>query len=744
MGLNSVSLSFSIGEFVAVTGESGSGKSTLARVLAGILPYEGGEMYVNGSPTSHYGHLEWEQYRINRVSFISQSYDILPGCSVLENVVSALILAGFEKKKALSEAEDILRQVELSEQKKRKAAKLSSGQKQRLSIARALAKPAPILIADEPTGNLDAENSEKIIRMLAAAAKERLVIMITHDYDQVEKLVSRHITVRNGVIDSDAVLRPAEGNVPHAAPGKKTFKNLSWYITGLQAASRPVWSVVMLLFFMLTAVSLFVFLGTFTVNLDDSSTRCYDDSVFADGSKDRIVAAKSDLSEMTSEELERLLEVPYVTGIERYGCLSDIQYHYREDIDYRFHYIPETDENGNPIELTDGNGNFVGLVRTELTLEDSGLFLETIPHLPQGSSFLTAGRLPENMYEVVAAGDESLLGTTFPVYIHDWKNWRVDAYILFDATVVGVTDMAGPLYFDRQLGRVLVQEYAGSQNIIAPDYTLSDDTQLRFSMSRYNSVLNGVVERLRHLTGGLDYAKAREKFREEKFYFYVCGGSGRQVVLTPDAQWHASTLDNYILTAPEVFEMIVADDFYGNVISLTISDYAYTDRVLEAIQSLGYHAVSPYRLGTTKQDETLAAERLQTLKICILAVLAIFLLQVLALRAMFGMEIGEYKLLANLGLRRRTAIESVVWQVLVFTGCGQLLAAAALSGACYMGVERIRNIVKYLPVSYILLFMLVHLAAGLLASLWVQAAVDRQVYPLDLQAADLETDDEEA
>ena len=734
MGLNSVSLSFSIGEFVAVTGESGSGKSTLAKVLAGILPYEGGEMYVNGNPTSHYGHLEWEQYRVNRVSFISQNYDILPGCSVLENVVSALILAGIEKGKAVSEAEDILKQVELSDQKKRKAAKLSSGQKQRLSIARALAKPAPILIADEPTGNLDGENSEKIIRMLAAAAKERLVIMITHDYDEVEELVSRHITVRDGVIDSDAVLRPAEGSVSHGSPEKKIFKNLSWYITGLQAASRPVWSAIMLLFFMLTAVSLFVFLGTFTVNLDDSSTRYYDDSVFADGSKDRIVVAKSDLSEMTSEELERLLEVPHVSSAERYGFLSDIQYHYRENIDYQLHYIAVTDENGNP----------TGFVRRELTLEDSDLFLETIPWLPQGSSFLTAGRLPENMYEVVAAGDESLIGTTFPVYIRDRKNWQVDAYILFDATVVGVTDMAGPLYFDRQLGRVLIEEYAGNQNIIAPDYTLSDNTRLKFSAAMYNSVFNSIVQQIRQLTGGLDYDKAEKRLHETEFHFPVYGDPDAEIVLKPDAATHISTLANYILTAPEVFEKIVADDIYGNVISLTIADYAYTDRVLEAVQSLGYHAVSPYRLGTTRQDETLAAERLQTLKICILAALAVFLLQVLALRAMFGMEIGEYKLLANLGLRRRTAIWSVVWQMLVFTGCGQLLASAVISCACYMGVERVYNIVKYLPVPYIVMFMLVHLAAGLLASLWVQAAVDRQVYPLNLQNSDLEMDDEEA
>ena len=154
MGLNGISLSFRKGEFVAVTGESGSGKSTLAKVMAGILSYEAGGMTVNGRPTSHYGHADWERYRCDAVSFISQSYDILPGCTVLKNVVSALVLTGMERKQAAEKAEEILRQVELYDEKNRRAAKLSSGQKQRLSIARALAKPAPVLIADEPTGSV--------------------------------------------------------------------------------------------------------------------------------------------------------------------------------------------------------------------------------------------------------------------------------------------------------------------------------------------------------------------------------------------------------------------------------------------------------------------------------------------------------------------------------------------------------------------------------------------------------------
>ena len=183
MGLTNINLSFDIGEFVAVTGESGSGKSTLAHVLGGILPYESGELYINGEPTSHYDGADLECYRRDTVGFISQSYGILAGNTVLDNVISTLRLCGLEKEEALSRAEEILEEVELSAFRSRRAAKLSSGQKLRLSIARALAKPSKIIIADEPTGNLDRENSDKVVSLLKRASRDKLVIKFVGYYD---------------------------------------------------------------------------------------------------------------------------------------------------------------------------------------------------------------------------------------------------------------------------------------------------------------------------------------------------------------------------------------------------------------------------------------------------------------------------------------------------------------------------------------------------------------------------------
>ena len=666
VGLNNIRAQFFRGEFVAITGESGSGKSTLAHVLGGVIPYESGEMYVEGHPTSHYDSRDWEHYRRDKISFISQSYGILLSATVMENVVSALRLSGMEKAQAKAEAKTILQKVELWELRGRRAGKLSSGQKQRLSIARALAKPAPILIADEPTGNLDPENSAKIIDLLRQAAQEKLVILITHDFHEAEHCATRRIALQDGKVTMDAPLRPREMPEPEK-PRKETKKRpLSGYVSRLQLTGRPVWGSFVLLFFALTAFAVFAFLGTFIVNLDDAHTRVYDDSAFRNGDPLRIVVQRSDGGVFTQEDYDRLLGVKYVTALEQHGFLRDVNYYYIKDEHYRSAYTL--------VNVGSGPDPVYEQVE-ELEILDRSHFAQTVPMVPDGD-FVTAGRLPENLWEVV-----------------------------------GVTDFGSGVYLHETVGRMFTLEVSSGGHIFLPmaDLTGSD---------------------CRMFAGNVKEEDLGKTMRVGEYDLRI---AGTHLVACPWLlQMSQEMFDNYI--APGTTTQV----------SLTIENYAYTKRVLSAVQKMDFIAISPYQLGATAQVQSLVVERLQTLAICAAVLIVVLALQIIVLRALFGSEMENYKLLANIGLTCTSAKRSVFWQVLLFAALGQAVGFAALWYCNRLGIERIVSILRYLPPSNLALLSLVHLAGALAAAGVIAGAVRKRVFPLVASQDDLKLDEEVA
>lgn len=202
-GFSQVSLSFNTGEFVAITGESGSGKSTLLNVISGLDSYEEGEMYWFDEPTSGYSTEEMEDYRKRYIGSIFQTFNLINSYTVYQNIELVLLLSGYKRKEIKKRVNDIIDRVGLSKYRKTKTSKLSGGQKQRVAIARALAKETPIIVADEPTGNLDVKSAEDIFKLLASLSRDKLVIIVTHNYEQVEKYVTRKITMHDGRVVED-------------------------------------------------------------------------------------------------------------------------------------------------------------------------------------------------------------------------------------------------------------------------------------------------------------------------------------------------------------------------------------------------------------------------------------------------------------------------------------------------------------------------------------------------------------
>src|SRR5690625_1681586 len=205
-GMRKVSLEFYNNEFVGITGESGSGKTTLLNVISGLDSYEDGELYYNGLETSHYNIKDFEKFRAENIAFVFQDYNIIESYSVLDNVMIALIAQNYPKKEIKKRALELIEKVGLISHTHHKSSKLSGGQKQRVVIARALAKDAPIILADEPTGNLDSQSSKEVLDLLKDISKDKLVILVSHNLEEVRKYATRNIIMENGNIKNDIKL----------------------------------------------------------------------------------------------------------------------------------------------------------------------------------------------------------------------------------------------------------------------------------------------------------------------------------------------------------------------------------------------------------------------------------------------------------------------------------------------------------------------------------------------------------
>ncbi len=202
--LNDVSINFRKSEFVSILGPSGSGKTTLLNIIGGLDKYTSGDLIINGVSTKDYTDHDWDIYRNHKVGFVFQSYNLIPHQSILSNVELALTLSGVSKKERKEKAKKALESVGLIEHINKKPNQLSGGQMQRVAIARALVNNPDIVLADEPSGALDTKTSIQIMDLLKEIAKDRLVIMVTHNPDLAEQYSTRIINLKDGVVEGDS------------------------------------------------------------------------------------------------------------------------------------------------------------------------------------------------------------------------------------------------------------------------------------------------------------------------------------------------------------------------------------------------------------------------------------------------------------------------------------------------------------------------------------------------------------
>lgn len=324
-GFTKINLELHLGEFVVITGESGSGKSTLLNVLSGLDSYEEGEMYINGEETSHYTEEDYLNYRRKYVNNIFQNFNLINSYTVYENIELAMLTNGRKRRDVKKYIDELIDKVDLKKYRNTQTSKLSGGQKQRVAIARALANDTPILVADEPTGSLDSESSTKILKLLHEISKEKLVIVVTHQKDEIEKYATRLIRMHDGKILENKVVNKInlDDNLK-----EKEVKNIT-YLNKIRLGIRnafniPVKFILMFIIFLLITVTLITNYAAFKMaeyEEVDGSFNAY----FYNDSDTRIILTKINGEIFTESDYETIKNLDNISAIVEQDLINDYE-----------------------------------------------------------------------------------------------------------------------------------------------------------------------------------------------------------------------------------------------------------------------------------------------------------------------------------------------------------------------------------------------------------------------------------
>jgi putative ABC transport system permease protein len=451
--LDNVSVNFRANEFAAILGPSGSGKTTLLNIIGGLDKYDSGDLTINEKSTKKFRDKDWDSYRNHRVGFVFQSYNLIPHQTVLENVRLALVLSGISKKESIERAKKVLNEVGLKEHINKRPSQLSGGQMQRVAIARAIVNDPDILLADEPTGALDSNTSIQIMDLLAKIAKNKLVIMVTHNPELADEYATRIIKLKDGKIisDSDKYDGKVKTDLALADSENKSKKTKMSFITALKLSLKNLLTKKARTILVAIAGSIGI-IGIALISAVSTGFQNYIDSIENDTLTSYPLTLQKESSDLTGALLSitegnsgepdgKVHEKQIVTSMLGNISTNDLK-SFREYLDHNYDEVGDDlrlIENeysvDPPIYTIDATGELAKLNPNNLftsVMGDSSLlssyssitsiYMQYDPENLQNDMEVVAGRYPENYNEmVVYLSDPSQISDllTYSLGFHD-------------------------------------------------------------------------------------------------------------------------------------------------------------------------------------------------------------------------------------------------------------------------------------------------------------------------------------
>lgn len=690
-GFTKVNLTFDVGEFVVITGESGSGKTTLLNVISGLDSYEEGELYIEGKETSHYLASDFEEYRKKYIGNIFQNFNLVGSYTVYQNVELILRINGYTKEEMQEKVSVILDRVGMSEYAKTKVSKLSGGQKQRVAIARALAKETAIVVADEPTGNLDSESAEGIVQLLYEISKDKLVIVVTHNYDQFAPYATRKIKMHDGKVVEDEMRKKPAAVLPEHADSGVLSGNLS-VGSKVRLGLRNTFNILPK-FLLLLTVYLFIVLSvtseyTTLKNSDEEAAKLGYNDYFFNYSEDRIVLKRSDGKAFSGEDYNRLKNTANVKSVVKEDILLD-QMLYMEDEEFAYNAFPKNIE------------DFYG----ELTAgRMPGKNNETVLSGPEDDYFL----LPENR--------DRILNRTFTITDDDGQKIKVKVVgIAAEEKTELLYSYGGTLYFSSAMMEKMKRNAYGSTSKVT---TVANDNALVYEMGGqyYKPAASSKVEPGKALVS-----------EEMNGYFEKGKAKDQKVSMTAENIFYKRTIsldisDTYnkkdftsktglkdfekndgtiYINKTDYNKLFKASDYQ---VSVYLSDMKHADGTIAELKGIGY---VPLVLKDTLMNG--GNELLSIIKVpmAVVMTIAIFFIAYFVIQLILKSRSSYFSILRMLGLSKKNLrrILDVEMFAVINIAYGIFLIFAFLVHRQIIGVEYLKVLIEYLQISdYVILY----------------------------------------